>query len=316
MSGHQQRAHSKFSASGSERWLNCSASVDIEEKSPPSKDTSWSLEGTEAHEVKQIISTMRTLKSFRKYLPLIEKDKDPMIGHAMKMVRKVEEIKATLFEPIHEVEVRVYNKEIHPEMFGTVDENLAELFGTLHVFDFKYGQGHIVDPKENTQMIQYALGIAEKYDWQFTDVVIHICQPRGSGSGHKEWHLTIEQLKGYRELWRKGVARVEGGKARLFEGSWCHWCRGRQIDPATGVPTCPKKREAIEEKRNDMFTDLTTPNERNENGIKEESDEESFEVKSEADWKKESRAKKGKGRQKKNPFEVKEETEEDDFERF
>ena len=44
MSELDERAHSKLPASGSVRWLNCAASVALEEKSPPSPDTPWSLE--------------------------------------------------------------------------------------------------------------------------------------------------------------------------------------------------------------------------------------------------------------------------------
>lgn len=285
MSAHSTRAHSKFSASGSERWLNCAASVELEE-GLESKDSVWSLEGTEAHEVLETLFKIYQLKAFRNLKTAVFSSEEPMIKHAKKMILKVLEVKKTLVDPILLVEVRVYNNEIDPEMFGTVDAALVELFGTLHVFDYKYGEGHVVNPEKNTQMIQYALGLAEKYDWQFTDVVVHICQPRGSGSGHKEWKLTIEQLKDYRDLWKKGVARVHRGGNKPFEGSWCFWCKARNPDDKT--KQCPKKRDKQKDEVTNKF--LNHPlTEGQDNGFQEEIEVKSTKEKSRG--KKESKEK-------------------------
>lgn len=259
MSGHETRAHSKFSASGSERWLNCAASVELEEASPPSADNPWSIEGTKAHEVLEILFKMHLNDAFKFLIMEVEKSGGihQMIIHAKTMIDYVLEIKEGLQDPELLIEERVHNNEIHPEMFGKVDTALVETFGTLHVFDYKYGQGHVVNPVKNTQMIQYGLGLLEKYDWAFDKVVLHICQPRAGGTGHKSWEVSIDEMKTYRELWRKGVARVEKGKNKPMPGSWCHWCRAKQ--------TCPAKQSARAEKTfgQNPFT------ERTEDGIKE-----------------------------------------------
>ena len=65
-------------------------------------------------------------------------------------------------------ETKVSLEFIEPGMFGTVDAAVAEIFGRLVVIDFKYGAGVAVEPKDNTQMIYYALGIAHEYDYNFT----------------------------------------------------------------------------------------------------------------------------------------------------
>ena len=245
---HSTRAHSKFSASGSERWLNCAASVELEE-GLEGKSSPWAEEGTTAHEVLETLFKMRILPELHKTYLFARRHDRPMVQNALKMIDAVYDIRKTLVEPELLIEVRVHNNEIHPEMFGTVDAALVEIFGTLHVFDYKYGQGHVVSPEKNTQMIQYALGLAEKYDWQFTDVVVHICQPRAGKNWHKQWKITIEELKGYRELWRKGVARVDRGGNKPFAGNWCHWCK------ANDGKTCPAKREKQTERVNKMFSD-------------------------------------------------------------
>lgn len=229
---HAIRAHSKFSASGSERWLNCSASVALEEKAPPEQESPWAMEGTEAHEVLEALFKIALRPQLLKLFKAAHQLKDPMVAYGLQAVNVVLETAKTLVEPEYLVEVRVHNNEIHEEMFGTVDAALAEVFGTLHVFDYKYGKGHVVDAEKNTQMIQYALGLAERYEWNFEKVVVHILQPRGGNNWHKQWELTIDELKSYRELWKKGVKRVEMGGTKPFPGSWCHWCKAKTICPA------------------------------------------------------------------------------------
>ncbi len=289
---HKERAHSIFSASGSERWLNCAASVVLEENSPKSSDTVWSVEGTKGHEVLEWRAKIRfKLKSEFEYNQFYSKNWGPvtvngekhtfsfseMEYYAEQAVDIVYKVYKTLVDPVVGIEQRVYNEDLHKEMFGTVDNYLAELWGTLHVFDYKYGTGHVVDPKKNTQMIQYALALANKYDWQFSNVVVHIIQPRAGGNIHKEWTLSIDELRdNWRPLWVKGVARVDRGGNKPFTGSWCFWCRagGRNVENKI---TCPAKRAQITEKRADKINDVfATPfDERNnDNGKKEKSYEE------------------------------------------
>lgn len=228
------RAHSKFSASGSERWLNCAASVALEEKAPPSPDTPWSKEGTLAHEcLEQLLTGGETDYFPKQMFKYCEKARDWIKTEARKL-------RAPLL-----IEKRVYNNEIHPEMFGTCDAIIPQYMGTLHIIDFKYGAGHLVSPIKNTQMIQYALAVAEAYDWKFERVKMTIIQPRAGNKFSESWEISITELKNqWLPLWKKGVARVERGDAKPFPGSWCHWCRAKT--------TCPAKNEsrvnAIEQK--------------------------------------------------------------------
>lgn len=249
---HAERAHSKFSASGSERWLNCAASVALEEMSPPSPDSPWSKEGTKAHEV------LEQLLVFGK--PLFYPEQE-MLKHCRKAAGYIKH--AATLECNNSgfllVEKRVYNSEIHDEMFGTCDAIIVRHGISIHIIDFKYGAGHVVDPEENTQLIQYALGVAEAYDWNFRTVKMTILQPRAGNDWAKTWEISAKELKTkWLPLWKKGVARVERGDAKPFPGSWCHWCRAKAI--------CPAK---LEKKFNDVknrFSDLT---EGNANGKKE-----------------------------------------------
>ncbi len=250
MSEVKDREHSKFSASGSERWLNCSASVELEEKSPPSKDTVWSLEGTQAHDLLEkwlntLIYPGNEFGEKEIWRAALKECPPKMIIHIRETVFAIQRIwKQTGGELFSEQ--RISQSFIHPEMFGTGDVSIVQLFGELHIIDLKYGQGHIVNPVGSTQLIQYALGIAYKYDWNFEKVIVHIMQPRAGKNWHKFWTLPIRDLKGY---WLKhfqaGVAKVESPNPEATPGNWCYWCRAKAI--------CPAKKEAHAGKVTDIF---------------------------------------------------------------
>jgi hypothetical protein len=235
---HKERKHSKFSASGSERWINCPPSVYLEEKSPPSKDSEASLDGTKTHEVHETILdmynegialTMKNITSRVKY-------KEPArIKRAMMSVNKIIETAEKCGGEIIP-ETRISQEFIHEEMFGTCDATILDHFGRLHIFDYKDGQGHIVTVEENTQLIQYALGWAYKYDWNFEDVELHICQPKAGKTWHKSWVLSIEELATtWAQRFHKAALkaeRAEKDKTPTNKGSWCHWCRAKAICPS------------------------------------------------------------------------------------
>lgn len=246
MQKHKDRVHSKFSASGSERWLNCAYSVALEEQAPPQAENHFAKEGTFAHEVLE--KRLNGLWPEDDFLLT-----DEMLGHIEKVVNRVRLIAAKSNAPLL-VEKKVFNSDIHEEMFGTCDIIIPQVGGTLHIIDFKYGAGHIVNPVKNTQLIQYSLGVAESYDWQFKEAQHHIMQPRAGKDWHKAWGLSIHELRHtYRPLWIKGVERVEGGRSKPFEGSWCHWCQGRATNPATGEAYCPAKRVKSAQRVSNVF---------------------------------------------------------------
>lgn len=249
---HKEREHSKFSASGSERWLNCPASVALEEASPPSADSFWSKEGTLAHECLEAML-------LRKPLPDSFDVTQEMIDYVTQVVQKIRAIH-TATGGILLVEKRVWATYIHEEMFGTCDMIVAKVDDWLHIGDFKYGAGHVVNPEKNTQLIQYALSVAESYDWRFPKITMHIFQPRAGKNWHKRWTITMEELKDFwLPLWEKGVARCESRHAKPFPGSWCHWCRAKF--------TCPAKADKRAQEIRNVFETNPIESEAN-NGLK------------------------------------------------
>lgn len=258
MKSHGERKHSRFSASGAERWANCPGSVHLSE-GLPDKDSPWAIEGTRAHEVLE--SLLRCEISGNDGAEVQEAQARieniggpdvvlPMLrygGDAAKFILKLHQ---RLPRSEIMVETRIHLPFIHSEMFGTFDGAVVDHFGTLHVFDYKYGAGHAVSPVENLQMIFYGLGLAHQFDWNFKRVRLWIIQPRIKGyDGPVFWELTVSELKNYVTFFKKAVGRVLKQPDTYTEGPWCHWCRAKGI--------CPLKQENKIEKARTVFS--TTP---------------------------------------------------------
>lgn len=228
------RAHSKFSASGAERWFNCPGSVELSE-GQPDKSSVWAEEGTLAHEVLEFLM----LKAIGHPSSVDREMKAPgdMVVHGTAATDFIVSLWKKLPDAGIKVETRIYLDFIHPEMFGTFDSAILDFFGTLHVFDYKYGAGHSVSPTKNLQMIFYGLGMAYKYHWNFKKVRLWIIQPRIKGyDGPTYWDVPILDLKKYVEIFSKAVEKVEKYPNKYVEGEWCWWCKAKNI--------CPLKIEA------------------------------------------------------------------------
>lgn len=235
------RAHSKFSASGAERWFNCQGSVALSE-GLPDKSSVWAIEGTLAHYwLEQYLRHLLSING-KDWRHMIWESGLPseMIAHVKESGEFIYQLYKKTPDAIAKVETRIYLNFIHPEAFGTFDSAVVDYFGTLHVFDFKYGAGHQVRPKENLQMIFYGMGLAHKYQWNFKRVRLWIIQPRIKGyDGPAFWDIGIMELKQYVGIFKNAIDKVEKHPDKFVEGSWCHWCKAKSI--------CPLK---IETKRN------------------------------------------------------------------
>jgi hypothetical protein len=245
-----ERKHSKYGASGSERWEKCPGSVALSE-GIPSKDTPWSLEGTKAHEVLETVLRAEISgndgAAVMEASAILEDTPQEMIfyaQHATDMIMKQHEL-APGSDVL--VETRILLDFIHPEAFGTFDAAVVDHFGTLNVFDYKYGAGHAVSATENMQMAFYGVGLAHKYDWNFKRVRLWIIQPRIRGyDGPTFWELPTMELKTkWVDRFRRAVDRVEKEPNTYVEGGHCHWCSGKKV--------CPLKTEARLDKAKAIF---------------------------------------------------------------
>lgn len=246
---HKERKHSKYSASGAERWTNCYGSVALSE-GLPDKDTPWSLEGTKAHEVLEevlnaAVSFGGTSVGHARFDKSVPRE---MQAHAINAANFILGIREK--HPGSEllVETRVHLPFIHPEMFGTFDSAVIDHFGTLHVFDYKYGVT-LVSPVNNLQMIFYGVALAYLYNWNFKKVRFWIIQPRVKGyDGPLFWDLPILVLKNEIREFKWAVEQIEKQPNKLKEGPWCHWCKAKGI--------CPLKTDKRNEQAALVFSSL------------------------------------------------------------
>lgn len=124
-----------------------------------------------------------------------------------------------------------------PDMFGTADAVIDdEDRKILHVIDLKTGQ-HPVKPKDNFQLMAYALGVIGPQNdkhafnmWDGYQVALHIAQP--PIDNFTKWTVPIE------EIWAFGEDLRAAGKAALSPDSEfnstesnCRWCKAAGVCP-------------------------------------------------------------------------------------
>jgi hypothetical protein len=222
--------HAKYAASSSSRWMNCPASIKLSEKAPKAGSSAAADEGTQAHTLMEwalIGNSKDVVNDFdEKKFPL------EMRQHVQGFVDFVRAEMQDHFDLL--VEEKVYLDFIHPtEAFGTVDVAIVEPFGTLHVIDFKYGQG-FVDHRNNSQMLFYALGIAHKFKYDFDQVKTTIYQPRtGSTDVARTDSFSVDKLKAWANGFRSAVEACEDADIDkdLSAGEWCKFCPAKVICP-------------------------------------------------------------------------------------
>lgn len=234
------KAHAKYSASGSERWVSCPGSIKLSEKAPPQRESKYAKEGTEAHAclefmLRLYITGLSTSESVHQTAKTKKWDSE-MMQHACKALLWIEanyplarKNKQLLAE--QRVDASPFTCE---GQFGTLDCAIVDEFGTLTVIDYKYGAGVAVEPKENMQLIYYALGLAYKFDLNFSDVELVIIQPRAyrdDGQTIRTWKCSMDELLSYVVLFKVGVDNCESPNAPLNSGDWCRWCPAATICP-------------------------------------------------------------------------------------
>lgn len=158
--------HALLSASASHRWLNCPPSAklcaDIKDEASP-----YAKQGTDAH----------SLCEFKVLTALGQHPPDPTDGldyfdqemayctdeYCSYVMEQLTEAKTHCKDPQVLVEQRLDFSKWIPEGFGTGD-CLIVADDVLHIIDFKYGLGVLVEAEDNPQMMCYALGALDIYD--------------------------------------------------------------------------------------------------------------------------------------------------------
>ncbi|MFT4414632.1 MULTISPECIES: DUF2800 domain-containing protein [Bacillaceae] len=218
--------HAVLSASGSHRWLNCLPSARLELEFENSESNA-AAEGTAAHALCE--HKLKKALHMRSKRPVSVYNSDEMEEHSDAYVEFVMEqlelAKQSCTDPLILIEQRLDFSCYVPQGFGTGD---CIIIGDkkLHIIDFKYGMGVLVDAVENPQMKLYALGALEIYDslYDIEEVSMTIFQPRRENVS--TWTIPVKELKDWAENELKPKAKkAYDGEGEYLTGEWCTFCR-------------------------------------------------------------------------------------------
>ena len=218
--------HAVLSASSSHRWLNCSPSARLEQEFED-RETEAAAEGTAAHALCEHKLRRALKRQSRK--PISKYDCEEMDTHTDNYVQFVLETIAQAKEhctdPIINIEQRLDFSCYVPHGFGTGD-CIIIADKTLHIIDFKYGQGVLVEAEQNPQMMLYALGALRIYDtlYDIEDVAMTIYQPRRENIS--TWTISVSDLVAWAENVLVPKARLAfEGQGDYMPGPWCTFCK-------------------------------------------------------------------------------------------
>lgn len=244
MKAESAKDHAVLSASGSERWLGCPASISLSKGKLQIVHDSAEV-GTNAHTLLQFILEnedwnelldSREAAPFRKHINF----SDEQLTSVLVAVEYVEDEQARMFKKSGNKPKLFVEQKLKLEGvgFGTADVQLYQRFGLLHIMDYKNGR-YNVHPENNTQGLYYGVAAADKRGWDFSEVWITIIQPNVGRTPVKTWKTTPERLEKAKLMFQRGAARTRSKNPAIVPNhKYCWFCPAR--------PTCPahvKQRE-------------------------------------------------------------------------
>ena len=215
-------AHALLSPSAAHRWINCPPSACLEREFPSSSSEA-AAEGTAAHALCE--HKLRKFLKLRSKRPHSDFEDDEMDHCSDAYVSFVQEQMGDIPSPMVLVEQRLDLTRYVPEAFGTAD---CIIVGgdMLHVIDFKYGMGVLVEAEQNPQIMLYALGALDLLDgiYDIQTISMSIFQPRRENVC--TWSLTKEDLiRWARDDLVEKARLAYAGEGTFCAGEWCTFCR-------------------------------------------------------------------------------------------
>lgn len=234
----EERAHALLGASSSHRWLHCPPSARAEEKYPDS-GSEYAEEGSLAHAIaarnlkerfgRNTESEDKEIAELGRYKTgeMVELTADYADYVMTRFNEAVAETPGMKAKPQLLVEHRIDYSDWVPEGFGTGDAIIIS-HDTIEIIDFKYGKGVAVAAEENPQMMLYALGAIDEFEYayNFSKITLTIYQPRiGNISS---WETTPVELQKWGWLVVKPTALLAWqGLGNKCSGEWCRFCKAK-----------------------------------------------------------------------------------------
>ena len=126
------------------------------------------------------------------------------------------------------IEQRIDFSHIAPKGFGTADCIIYNR-DILHIIDFKYGDGVLVEAGDNPQMALYALGAIRQLKIIPKSIRMTIFQPRMGNVA--TWEVDMHRLQQIGNHIRKRADLAWKGRGELATGEHCTFCPYRNLCP-------------------------------------------------------------------------------------
>lgn len=218
--------HAKLSASSAHRWMNCNPSANLEREFAD-RTSEAAAEGSAAHALCE--HKLRKALKMRSTRPVSKYDSDEMEMYTDSYVEfvleQIEVAKQHCADPFVLIEQRLDFSCYVPDGFGTGD-CLIVADKLLHIIDFKYGLGVLVEAEENPQMMLYALGALRLFDalYDIDTISMSIFQPRRENVS--TWTITVAELEEWAEKTLRPKAELAfKGEGEFNPGPWCTFCK-------------------------------------------------------------------------------------------
>lgn len=225
--------HALLSASSSHRWMNCPPSARLCE-TYEDKGSGYAAEGTDAHTLCEyklrcaLGEDMSDVAGVRDNLDFYSEEmEDCATGYAAYILELVEKAKQSCADPKVLIEQKLDFSRYVEEGFGTGD-CVVIADGTLHIVDYKHGQGVLVEAEDNPQMKLYALGALEIFDgiYDIDTVSMTIYQPRRDNVSTQT--VSKESLQEWAaEVLKPAATLVYAGDGDFKCGDWCQVCKAK-----------------------------------------------------------------------------------------
>lgn len=242
--------HAYLSASASNRWLKCppSAKLCAQEED---RDSPYAQQGTDAHELCQYLVEKALGRQCRDPTPDLTwydaEMQEAADGYRDFVMEQVESVKELCPDPLVCVEQILDFSKWVEQGFGTGDCVIVA-DDLLHIIDFKYGVGVLVEATDNPQLKCYALGAVDTFGdlYDIKRIRLSIYQPRRENVDTFEL-LKDDLLKWADEVLAPIAKLAYEGKGEFSAGRHCQFCKVKA--------TCRKRSEYAMELARYEFTD-------------------------------------------------------------
>ena len=227
---HHTRAHAVCSASSSKMWLNCPPSARLQELFP-NESSIYAERGTYVHELGEykIRKAHNEQVDRPKSDEFDDEDADRNSDLYCEIVLEAEQqMKKEHGEAVMFIEERLDFSPWVPEGFGSVDCLLCAP-GEVRIFDYK--NGHVfVDADHNPQMMLYALGAVNAYDFLFDFQAISMTIVQPNVENISTYTVSKDELLSWGEWVKPRAIMAFNGEGEQCPGDeTCRWCRAKAV---------------------------------------------------------------------------------------